>query len=155
MKTIPPLPIYKESPLLCTPDEMEIYTEIFACHARYKLTRRQSGQENPCIESAGPSDLEFRVLQSPALTGGAIHCRAFGPVNRTRSAVHANVQTPGPKGQSTQVGELAVYSAEATGQKAGGMKGRQCVGPAVRPGEVMNSEESAEGAAHGINQTSI
>jgi hypothetical protein len=29
--------------------------------------------------SAGPSDLGLGVFQSPALTGGAIYSRAFGP----------------------------------------------------------------------------
>jgi len=28
---------------------------------------------------AGPSDLDFFFLTSPALTGGAIHCRRFAP----------------------------------------------------------------------------
>ncbi len=36
--------------------------------------------------SAGPSDLGLEVVQVPALAGGAIHCRAFGPGNRTRAA---------------------------------------------------------------------
>src|SRR5262245_10184116 len=45
---------------------------------RFKTSAKGAAQS--ACQAFGP---RTRILQSPALTGGAIFCRAFGPVNRT------------------------------------------------------------------------
>jgi hypothetical protein len=67
----------------------------------------------------------IRGLAVPALTGGAIHCRAFGPVNRTAICCACKCPNSRPEGPAVR----------RPGRKAG--RG------------VMNNEKSAEGAAHG------
>jgi hypothetical protein len=80
MKTISPLLIYEASPLLCTPDEMEINPEIPASHTR---TNGSDGKMiNKFVQKEVPG-LRPSVLEgpgNPALTGGATVCRAFGPL---------------------------------------------------------------------------
>jgi hypothetical protein len=60
MKTIAPLPIYKGSPLLRTPDEMKIDTEEFARHARHNRSGNKVVKKF-FQKSAAPSALVYKL----------------------------------------------------------------------------------------------
>ena len=131
MKTIAPLPIYEGSPFLCTPDEMKVDPEIFACHAR----TNESGNKmiNKFVQkSAAPLALEFMGYRKPRPDG--------------RGYLLSGLR---PSGQLIMTLRNPYLLAADRGPK-----GRQCEGPAIKGRDFGRaSGTSAEGAARDLNHS--